>query len=241
MSTPTMSWPRRALPSLVTLCGFACGLVVVLIGDDLDRGGAPISSALFVLAAIGFDMLDGVAARTLRAQSAFGRELDSLSDLVCFGVAPATLLHDALAPLHALGGALAAGLFAIATAVRLARFNVWSQRPEASIETSVGLTAPMGACALIALLLLGPEALGPAQLGAASAILALLMLSAIPYRTTKGARPGAVLAALAAVAAVGVGVALVEGPVAAFVTLALGYAASGPVLFAVKVLGPRLR
>lgn len=241
MSTTTMSWVRRALPSLVTLCGFACGLAVVLVGDDLDRGGAPISSALLVLAAIGFDMLDGVVARTLGAQSAFGRELDSLSDLLCFGVAPATLLHDALAPLHALGGALAAGLFAVAAAMRLARFNVWSQRPEASIETSVGLTAPMGACALVALLLLGPDALGPAQLGAASAVLALLMLSTIPYRTTKGARPRVVLASLSVVAAVGVGVALVEGPVAAFATLALGYAASGPVLFASRALGPRRR
>jgi len=239
MNTTATNPLRRALPSVVTLGGLACGLAVVLVGRDLDRGAAPITSALLVLASILLDMLDGAVARTLKAQSAFGRELDSLSDLVCFGVAPATLLHDALAPSHALGGALMAGLFAVAAALRLARFNVWSQRPDAALHTSVGLTAPMGACALVALLLLGPDALGAAQLIAAGSILSLLMLSTIPYRTTKGTRPGVVLAAALLVAAVGTCVAVVESPAAALAALALGYAASGPVVLAARTFVPR--
>lgn len=230
---------RNALPSVITLAGFACGLAVVLVGDALDEGGVPIRGAILILAAVIFDLLDGAAARTLNAQSAFGRELDSLSDLVCFGVAPATLLHHALAPAYPLTGALAGGAFAVAAAIRLARFNVWSQRPDAALGVSVGLTAPMAACALIAVLLLGPGAAPPKVLGGVAPVLTLLMVSTIPYRTNKGLRPAVALAALAVGASIGTCVAIVEGPAAALATLALGYAASGPVMLAARYVCAR--
>lgn len=230
---------RNALPSVITLAGFACGLTVVLTGGALDEGGVPVRSAILILAAVIFDLLDGAAARTLHAQSAFGRELDSLSDLVCFGVAPATLLHGALAPAHATMGAITGGAFAVAAAIRLARFNVWSQRPDAALGVSLGLTVPMAACTLIAVMLLGPGAAPPRVLGTVAPVLALLMVSTIPYRTTKGLRPGVALAAFGAVASIGACVAVVEGPAAALATLALGYAASGPVMLAARYVCAR--
>lgn len=230
---------KRALPSVITLAGLMCGLIVVLLGVELDGDGPPVTQVMLLLGAVIFDLLDGATARALGVQSAFGRELDSLSDLVCFGVAPATLLHHALAP--TLGGAalLPAALIALAAAVRLARFNVWSEQPRADLRRSVGLTVPTGASACSSGLLLGPALVPPLALAALAIMLAALMVSTVPYRTTKGLRASAAtVTVFGVIAAAALTILLTAGISAALAALALGYAASGPIEWAWHRLTP---
>src|SRR5205085_9165535 len=120
--------PRRLrrgvflLPSLMTVanlfCGYAC--VVYATRGDFD------TAALFIGIAMILDTLDGFFARLTNSSSAFGVELDSLADVVSFGLAPAILAFTwGLWPLQRLGWA-AGFLFVAAAAMRLARFNVQS-------------------------------------------------------------------------------------------------------------------
>lgn len=98
------------------------------------------------------DTMDGVAARVLKATSSFGAEFDSMADLVAFGVAPAMLVLNAGMQL---GGveygsgqfwvlAVAAGVFALAGAMRLARFNLASSKPERGWFAGIPITAAGG-------------------------------------------------------------------------------------------------
>jgi CDP-diacylglycerol--serine O-phosphatidyltransferase len=101
-----------------------------------------------IAAAAVLDGLDGRIARALKGTSRFGAELDSLADFIDFGVAPAFVLY--LADLHSVKslGWVASLLFAMACALRLARFNVMLDDPEAPAWRStffVGMPAPAGA------------------------------------------------------------------------------------------------
>jgi len=108
------------LPSLFTLMGLFSGFYALIAAVQ----GRYELAAWAILAAAVFDMLDGRVARLLNAESAFGAELDSLCDMVSFGLAPAVLVYLwALAPLQKIGW-LAAFLITACAALRLARFNV---------------------------------------------------------------------------------------------------------------------
>lgn len=108
------------LPSLFTLMGLFAGFYALIAAVQ----GRYELAAWAILAAAVFDMLDGRVARLLNAETAFGAELDSLCDMVSFGIAPAVLIYLwALAPLQKFGW-LAAFLIAACAALRLARFNV---------------------------------------------------------------------------------------------------------------------
>jgi len=122
-SRPVHTIKRRGiyiLPSMFTLLGLLCGffsLVSSIQGNYESAAWAIIGAAIF-------DMLDGRVARLLNAETAFGAELDSLADMVSFGVAPAVLVYLwALTPYDKLGW-LAAFLIVAGSALRLARFNV---------------------------------------------------------------------------------------------------------------------
>jgi CDP-diacylglycerol--serine O-phosphatidyltransferase len=110
--------------------------------------GGNYPAAVFSIIAAGvFDGLDGRMARLLRVTSSFGAELDSLSDFVSFGVAPAAVLYLwTLSDLHGLGWAIAL-LFAVCCALRLARFNTetTSERPSYAAPFFTGAPAPAGA------------------------------------------------------------------------------------------------
>src|ERR1041385_903132 len=108
------------IPSLFTLgnmfCGYAC--IVYAIGQQFE------TAAQFIGFAIVLDMLDGRIARMTNTASAFGVELDSLADIISFGIAPAILSFSwGLQPLGRLGWA-AGFIFVTGAALRLARFNV---------------------------------------------------------------------------------------------------------------------
>jgi CDP-diacylglycerol--serine O-phosphatidyltransferase len=128
------------LPNLFTAGNLFCGFVALtyIVGANLnpDVNGfvnwMPIKKALaFILLACIFDLFDGRVARMIGCESPFGREFDSLADLVSFGVAPAFLvhrvvLHNALPDDYAEIGWLIASIYLIAGAFRLARFNCLS-------------------------------------------------------------------------------------------------------------------
>lgn len=130
------------LPNMVTILGLCCGLTAIRFAID---GKIALAAGLIVFAAL-IDGLDGLIARRLKATSTLGAELDSLSDFVCFGVAPAILVFRfALSPDIGLGaGWIFALLFAICCCLRLARFNVMRDLPDAP-RHFVGVPAPAGA------------------------------------------------------------------------------------------------
>jgi CDP-diacylglycerol---serine O-phosphatidyltransferase len=139
---------RTLAPNVVTLLAMCAGLTGIRMAFE-DR--YVLALAAIVFAAI-LDGLDGRLARFLKGTSRFGAELDSLSDFVNFGVAPALILY--FWGLHDLksAGWIAAMVFAICAGLRLARFNVMAEDPDRPAWASnffVGVPAPMGAITVL--------------------------------------------------------------------------------------------
>lgn len=185
---------RVLLPNLVTLLALCAGLTGIRMAIE---GRLELALGAIVLAAV-LDGLDGRLARMLQGTSRFGAELDSLSDFVCFGVAPGLVLY--MWGLETLGsvGWIAALAFAICAALRLARFNVMLEdpnKPPFAGDFFTGVPAPAGAiCVLLPVYL---ELIGLPRLVASPAVaafyclaLALLMVSKVPAYSGKrlGAR-----------------------------------------------------
>jgi CDP-diacylglycerol--serine O-phosphatidyltransferase len=127
-------------PSLITLSNLAAGLVSILFSSN----GHFSAAAWAIMAGIVCDMLDGRVARWAGATSQFGLELDSLCDMVTFGVAPGILMFEVA--LQGMGRPAYALVifFAMAGALRLARFNLKAQTGEPSTHF-VGLPIPAAA------------------------------------------------------------------------------------------------
>jgi CDP-diacylglycerol---serine O-phosphatidyltransferase len=139
---------RTLVPNVVTLLALCAGLTAIRMAFE-DR--YTLALAAIVFAAI-LDGIDGRLARLMKGTSRFGAELDSLSDFVNFGVAPALILY--FWGLHDLksAGWIAAMVFAICAALRLARFNVMMDDPEQPAWASnffVGMPAPAGAITVL--------------------------------------------------------------------------------------------
>jgi CDP-diacylglycerol--serine O-phosphatidyltransferase len=175
------------VPSLITSAAFFCGFytVVASINGDFYYAAWALILAMF------FDGMDGRVARLTGATSHFGVELDSLSDLMTFGVAPAILMYNwVLQPFGKIGW-MAAFLFALCGALRLARFN--TQVAEVKNDRFVGLPIPPAAGLLATIVLLTRGALDVDRAPAVVMVvlvyaLALLMVSAVPYRSFKNVR-----------------------------------------------------
>lgn len=115
----------KHIPNGITSLNLVSGCVSIV----LALNGQPQAAALFILLAAVFDFLDGLAARVFHAYSPIGKELDSLADVVSFGVAPAMILYTALLNLAEVTGSSTywvwfAFLLPVASALRLAKFNV---------------------------------------------------------------------------------------------------------------------
>ena len=111
---------KHLVPNVVTLANITCGFLAVVAAarGQFER------SAWFIFAGALCDMADGRLARLLDASSKFGMELDSLSDAISFGIAPAVLIYLAvLEPLGAVGAAIAVA-YVLCGVLRLARFNL---------------------------------------------------------------------------------------------------------------------
>jgi len=178
------------LPNMITLSSVFCGFDSIRISamsqgdDDFYRASLLLVFALF------FDMLDGRVARLTKTQSAFGLQIDSLADVISFGVAPAILVYQ-----------WSLYLFCGAGAVRLARFNVLSMgehgAPTKPGKYIVGLPVPGAAGILISLVLanhaMGDELRlhGPRYVWgmiALTTFLSFLMVSTIKFRSFKDLR-----------------------------------------------------
>jgi CDP-diacylglycerol--serine O-phosphatidyltransferase len=170
------------LPSLFTIanlfCGWAC--VVHAMRGDLT------TAAPFIGVAIVLDMLDGRIARMTGTTSDFGLQLDSLADLISFGMAPAVLAFQwGLAPLGRLGWAVGF-LFVTAAALRLARFNIQTLSDK---RYFAGMPSPAAAAVPAATVFYFPDGMQTYQqaLPALAVVLvpALLMVSTIRFRSFK--------------------------------------------------------
>jgi CDP-diacylglycerol--serine O-phosphatidyltransferase len=139
---------RTLLPNLITLLALCAGLTAIRLSME---GKLEWALAAIVFAGV-LDGIDGRVARMLKGTSRFGAELDSLADFVNFGVAPALILY--FWGLHELksAGWIAALVFAICAALRLARFNVMiddPNKPAWSGNFFTGIPAPAGALTVL--------------------------------------------------------------------------------------------
>jgi CDP-diacylglycerol--serine O-phosphatidyltransferase len=148
---------NRMIPNIMTLLGLCAGLTSMRFALDGRFGAA--ATAIAVAAAI--DGLDGRLARLLKAVSRFGAEFDSLSDFVCFGVAPAFVMY--LWSLQRFGGFgfVPCLIFSVCMALRLARFNAAMDSapgPAYSYNFFTGVPAPAGAGLALFPMFVGLEA-----------------------------------------------------------------------------------
>lgn len=176
-----------AIPHCLTLGNLLCGAAAI---GTIAVGGDPAHAALWVVAGLICDLLDGRAARRLGASGSFGAQLDSLADLVSFGVAPAIALYAWKLQSAGMLGLIAAGAIVAAAATRLARFTVAAgaptdtptaaDEPARFVGLSVTIPAAISLGATVADL---PVAASGVALVALA--LAALMVSQVPYRSFK--------------------------------------------------------
>ncbi len=187
------------LPNMITLTSIFCGFDSIRTSASAQGDADFYRAALLIVFAVFFDILDGRVARATKTQSAFGLQIDSLADVVSFGVAPSLLVYQWT--LHRLGtlGLVVSFLFTAAGAVRLARFNVLSMgesgAPTKPSKYIVGLPIPGAAGVLVAIVLANHSAggvMGRAEhsvaILAVTLTLSLFMVSTIRFRSFKELR-----------------------------------------------------
>jgi CDP-diacylglycerol--serine O-phosphatidyltransferase len=231
----------KLVPSSLTLLGLASGITAVRFAVDQKWA----VSVTFVICAMILDMLDGRAARLLGADSRFGAQLDSLADLVSFGVAPGVIMYMwSLKPMGDAGW-IAALIFCACAAVRLARFNVESVRDEGATKGNpyfTGLPTPAAACMMLLPLLISFQWSDPVMNESwvtliMIAITSVLMVSRLPTPSIKYMKLQRQHRALAAVCFAGLAAALIAWPWATMTVGLLIYVASIP--FAIVAHHPR--
>lgn len=179
---------RVTAPSMFTTGNMACGFSSML----LAMNGKPSLAAMFIAVAIVLDIADGAVARLVGATSPFGVQLDSLADLISFGIAPATLIYAWALPEQPMIAWAAAFLWLACAAFRLARFN-FTIDPTADKRYFVGLPSPGAAAVVMATVfaLNDTDLIGPGMQGGWTIVLpavisvapALLMVSTIRFRS----------------------------------------------------------
>jgi len=203
-----MSW-LIAVPTSVTLAGVFCGLLSMILAPTNPW----LAGCAIVVAAL-CDMVDGRLARLTGTTSEFGAELDSLADVVSFGIAPAWLAYQVLAgPELSLGWALVAFAFVACGALRLARFNV----TETPTDRFVGLPIPAAAllvgCLVMAAQETGSPALsGPVPTATALAVGAVGMVSPFPFPSYKTFESKVAQVAFYVLVLAGLSLLVIDGP-----------------------------
>jgi len=166
----------KIIPHMFTVGNLALGIIAILMAFH----GEPLTASFLVILAMLADGLDGRIARALNVQSEFGKELDSLSDVISFGVAPAFVAFVTAFGEFGAAGWIAAVLFPVCGALRLARFNVKPATP----GYFIGLPIPAAGGVLCTLALFVPD-LDPVVLLVACVLLSFLMISNIHYPNFK--------------------------------------------------------
>jgi CDP-diacylglycerol---serine O-phosphatidyltransferase len=222
------------LPNLVTTAGLFCGFYAIIAAIS----GNYYQGALSILIAAVLDGLDGRIARLTHTTSAFGIQYDSLSDMIAFGLAPGILVFLwALKPFNRFGW-MAAFLYVVCGALRLARFNV--QTGVVSSKYFVGLPIPAAGSIVAATILFIYQIGGTGSSGYLAVlitiyILSFLMVSNIPYPSFKGMKLGERRSFNFLVAMVLMFVLVALEPFVMLSVGILGYVLSGPVLALVRI------
>jgi CDP-diacylglycerol---serine O-phosphatidyltransferase len=190
----------KHVPNFITSLNLASGFFAII----LALSGNTVTASWFILAAMVFDFLDGFSARLLKAYSLIGKELDSLADVVSFGVAPAIIIYQILNKQTAMDALTAKGfedgriallfivpaIMVICAALRLAIFNVDTTQA----TTFRGMPTPANALAVISLVLAGHLSdsgivsyitASPAIIIILTILLSALMVSRIPLLSLK--------------------------------------------------------
>ncbi len=189
------------LPNLMTAGNLFCGFAAVLriiegtSGDEALAAAKYMEAIAFILGACVFDLLDGRLARLGGHESPFGREFDSLADVVSFGIAPALLVYDIVLHDFEKTGWLIAFFYLLCGALRLARFNCIAADPQhggASKEfEGFPIPAAAGVIASLTLFMLwideGQRQIGQWKFGlpALMIFLSVLMFSRVKYPSFK--------------------------------------------------------
>lgn len=179
---------RMMIPTIITILAICAGLTGIRLAFEHR-----VEQAVWmVLLAAFLDGVDGRIARLTKSTSRFGAQMDSLADIINFGVAPALVLYAYLLDEIRSIGWIAALIYVLAAALRLARFNVMDERPKAQWQSNyfVGVPAPFGAVLVLLPVYLGYLGLGTGEVFAAAAIVytllvAFLLVSRLPVYSGK--------------------------------------------------------
>ena len=221
------------LPNLFTTANLLCGFysIIIAIKGDFLMAAVPLLIAFLL------DGLDGRIARFTNTTSKFGAEYDSLSDLVAFGVGPAVLVYTWGLSTYGKWGWIAASLFVICGALRLARFNIQIGIVESKLFNGLPIPAAASIVATGILLYyyLGGE--GPYRhifVLLSVVVVALLMVSNIKYYSFKDLNFFSKKPFMSFLLIVCIMVIIVAEPQIMIFTFASGYALSGPAWFLFK-------
>lgn len=274
------------MPTLITLGNLLCGFAAIHFGlramYDLGAGVSPeqfitlrkpvlermlpsflsVGAGLVILGMI-LDCFDGLIARVTRSTTNFGGQLDSLADVVTFGVAPATLMvafmtkelaGDSIIPSpiseHSLGRLtwVSAAIYVAFTAVRLARYNVEHAKADFDHRVFRGMPSPGAACILVALILFQDQPMAAAlrrvivfATPLIAMTIAFLMVSRIPYRRFHraylvGRQPFGQFLIVMLVLSI-----FLAFPAQTLLLIALWYGLSGPLFYIARVVRERIR
>jgi CDP-diacylglycerol--serine O-phosphatidyltransferase len=190
----------KNIPNFITSLNLATGFIAIIYASN----GYIVTASWLILAAMLFDFLDGFSARMLKAYSETGKELDSLADVISFGVAPALILYQLLRDsyllyspdasdqisLPVLTMLLVPAIMPVFSALRLARFNT----DPSQATTFKGLPMPANALGVVSIVIaahytqssvLNYILITPYLLVALTLILSVLMISRIPLMSMK--------------------------------------------------------
>lgn len=187
------------LPSIFTIANMAFGFFAILSASE----GNYVLAAWFIVLSYVMDMLDGRIARLVHGESSFGVEIDSLSDWISFGIAPAYLIYKFVLKDYGFWGYPVAFLYVLCGALRLARYNVKSHFGGSDKDYFQGLPIPGAAGILISFVLAYSMLEGESGMRSIKLVmaqmpfvyaaipfimiaLALLMVSSAPYAAFKG-------------------------------------------------------
>lgn len=179
---------RMMLPTIITILAICAGLTGIRLAFEqrVDMAVAMVLFAAFL------DGVDGRVARLMKSSSRFGAQMDSLADIINFGVAPALVLYAYLLDEAGSLGWTAALIYVLAAALRLARFNVMDEKPKEKWQSNyfVGVPAPFGALLVLLPVYLGHLGVFPNAVFASAAIvytllIAFLLVSRLPVYSGK--------------------------------------------------------
>ena len=179
---------KKNIPNLITLGNLTCGLLSILFAFE---GNLALAGDLIFYGAI-LDFFDGFAARLLKVNSEIGKQLDSIADMVTFGVAPGILMYQLIAMTnenqlgisHELTISLIAFLIPIFSAIRLAKFNIDTRQ----ISSFIGLPTPAAAIFIASLPIIGANYYTNFSLElliVSTVILSILLVAELPLFSLK--------------------------------------------------------